>query len=135
MNSSLRHILQGVDKTRFFNQKYDWVFFPSSHFFLGITVLLSLSVFLSIVASMLPQSSDNMPNITIYLSMLLVASVLTVIDSIIIVLLKHYGEVGNSQSNSYFALIISISMVINWTRKANKTCIIVEKKMSILSFV
>ncbi|CAL1535034.1 unnamed protein product, partial [Lymnaea stagnalis] len=55
----------------------------------GITVLLALSVFMSIVSGMLPRSSLNMPNVTIYLFFLLFLSMLTVIDSIIIVYLHH----------------------------------------------
>ncbi|KAH9488473.1 Acetylcholine receptor subunit beta-like 1 [Bulinus truncatus] len=55
----------------------------------GITVLLSLSVFLSTVSSMLPMSSINMAKLTIYLFILLIISMLTVIDSIIIVFLAN----------------------------------------------
>ncbi|CAL1536239.1 unnamed protein product, partial [Lymnaea stagnalis] len=58
----------------------------------GITVLLALSVFMSIVSSMLPRSSLTMPKVTIYLFILLTISVLTVIDSIIIVYLSHMEE-------------------------------------------
>ncbi|CAL1535031.1 unnamed protein product [Lymnaea stagnalis] len=58
----------------------------------GITVTLALSVFMSIVSGMLPRSSLNMPNLTIYLFILLFMSMLTVIDSIIIVFLDHFEE-------------------------------------------
>ncbi|KAH9488927.1 hypothetical protein Btru_058754 [Bulinus truncatus] len=58
----------------------------------GITVLLALSVFLSIVGGMLPRSSKTMPKVTIYLFLLLTISMLTVIDSIIIVYLHHLEE-------------------------------------------
>ncbi|CAL1535036.1 unnamed protein product [Lymnaea stagnalis] len=64
----------------------------------GITVLLALSVFMSIVSGMLPTSSLNMPNVTIYLFFLLFLSMLTVIDSIIIVYLHHKeGEEATHQ--------------------------------------
>uniref|UniRef100_A0A2C9LNN1 Neurotransmitter-gated ion-channel ligand-binding domain-containing protein n=1 Tax=Biomphalaria glabrata TaxID=6526 RepID=A0A2C9LNN1_BIOGL len=58
----------------------------------GITVLLALSVFLSIVSSMLPRSGTTTPKLTIYLFLLLIISMLTVIDSIIIVYLAHKDE-------------------------------------------
>ncbi|XP_059159006.1 acetylcholine receptor subunit beta-like 1 [Physella acuta] len=60
----------------------------------GITVLLALSVFMSIVGGMLPRSSLSMPNVTIYLFILLIISMLTVIDSIVIVYLSHKEEVS-----------------------------------------
>ncbi|KAK0064745.1 acetylcholine receptor subunit alpha, partial [Biomphalaria pfeifferi] len=58
----------------------------------GITVLLALSVFLSIVGSLLPRSGEATPKLTIYLFLLLIISMLTVIDSIIIVYLAHKDE-------------------------------------------
>ncbi|CAL1535032.1 unnamed protein product [Lymnaea stagnalis] len=58
----------------------------------GITVLLALSVYMSIVSGMLPMSSLTLPNVTIYLFILLIMSMLTVIDSIIIVFLHHMEE-------------------------------------------
>ncbi|KAH9488470.1 Acetylcholine receptor subunit alpha [Bulinus truncatus] len=58
----------------------------------GITVLLALSVFLSIVSSMLPRVGTNAPKLTIYLFILLIISMLTVIVSIVIVYLAHKDE-------------------------------------------
>ncbi|KAH9488471.1 Acetylcholine receptor subunit alpha, partial [Bulinus truncatus] len=58
----------------------------------GITVLLALSVFLSIVSSMLPRAGTNAPKLTIYLFILLIISMLTVIVSIVIVYLAHKDE-------------------------------------------
>nr|KAI8757338.1 neuronal acetylcholine receptor subunit beta-3-like [Biomphalaria glabrata] len=58
----------------------------------GITVLLALSVFLSIVGGMLPRSSKSMPEVTMYLFILLIISMLTVLDSIAIVCLHHMEE-------------------------------------------
>ncbi|KAH9488468.1 Neuronal acetylcholine receptor subunit beta-3 [Bulinus truncatus] len=58
----------------------------------GITVLLALTVFLSMVSTILPRSSKSLPRVTIYLFILLVISLLTVIDSIIIVFLHHLEE-------------------------------------------
>ncbi|KAK0062251.1 acetylcholine receptor subunit delta-like isoform X1 [Biomphalaria pfeifferi] len=58
----------------------------------GITVLLALSVFLSIVSSMIPRSSLTLPKVTVYVFLLLIISMLTVIDSIIIVYLQHKEE-------------------------------------------
>ncbi|CAL1535037.1 unnamed protein product, partial [Lymnaea stagnalis] len=64
----------------------------------GITVLLALSVFMGVVTGMLPRSSLNMPNVTIYLFFLLFLSMLAVIDSIIIVYLHHKeGEEATHQ--------------------------------------
>ncbi|XP_005097365.1 neuronal acetylcholine receptor subunit beta-3-like [Aplysia californica] len=63
----------------------------------GITVLLAVSVFLSIVSSMLPRSSDKLPYVTIYLFILLVLSSLTVIDSIFIVYLSHREQEKEKQ--------------------------------------
>ncbi|KAH9488926.1 Acetylcholine receptor subunit alpha [Bulinus truncatus] len=57
----------------------------------GITVLLALSVFMSIISGMLPRSS-TLPKVTIYLFILLAISVLTVIDSIVIVYIYHKEE-------------------------------------------
>ncbi|KAK6976614.1 neuronal acetylcholine receptor subunit beta-3 [Biomphalaria glabrata] len=57
----------------------------------GITVLLALSVFMSIISGMLPRSS-TLPRVTIYLFILLAISVLTVVDSIIIVYIYHKEE-------------------------------------------
>ncbi|GFO16957.1 neuronal acetylcholine receptor subunit alpha-3 [Plakobranchus ocellatus] len=58
----------------------------------GITVLLALAVFMSIVSDMLPRSSDVVPLVTIYLFVLLIISVLTVLVAIIIVWLHHKDE-------------------------------------------
>ncbi|KAK6976636.1 neuronal acetylcholine receptor subunit beta-4, partial [Biomphalaria glabrata] len=58
----------------------------------GITVLLALSMFLSIVSNLLPRSGEGIPKLTIYLFLLLVISMLTVIDSIMIVYLTHKNE-------------------------------------------
>ncbi|GFN86573.1 acetylcholine receptor subunit alpha [Plakobranchus ocellatus] len=58
----------------------------------GITVLLALSVFLSIIASMLPRSSKSMPLMVRYIFCLLIISVLTVVDSIIIVRIHHMEQ-------------------------------------------
>uniref|UniRef100_A0A2C9M020 Neurotransmitter-gated ion-channel transmembrane domain-containing protein n=1 Tax=Biomphalaria glabrata TaxID=6526 RepID=A0A2C9M020_BIOGL len=54
-----------------------------------ITVQMALSVFLSMVSSMLPSSSLTMPTVIVYLFILLIISMLTVIDSIITVHLYH----------------------------------------------
>ncbi|RUS86579.1 hypothetical protein EGW08_005660 [Elysia chlorotica] len=58
----------------------------------GITVLLALAVFMSIIGDMLPRSSDVVPLVTIYLFVLLIISVLTVMVAIIIVWLHHKDE-------------------------------------------
>ncbi|RUS89878.1 hypothetical protein EGW08_002319 [Elysia chlorotica] len=58
----------------------------------GITVLLALSVFMSIMSSMLPSSSESMPLMISYIFILMIISVLTVVDSIIIVGLHHMEE-------------------------------------------
>ncbi|XP_059159002.1 acetylcholine receptor subunit alpha-1-A-like [Physella acuta] len=58
----------------------------------GITVLLSLSVFMSIMGSLLPRSSLTTPKVTIYILILMVLSMMTVIVSIIIVFLHHMEE-------------------------------------------
>ncbi|XP_005099539.2 neuronal acetylcholine receptor subunit alpha-6-like [Aplysia californica] len=63
----------------------------------GITVLLAVSVFLSIVSSILPRSSDKVPSVTIYLFILLILSSLTVIDSIFIVYLSHQEQEKEKQ--------------------------------------
>ncbi|XP_035825946.1 neuronal acetylcholine receptor subunit alpha-6 [Aplysia californica] len=63
----------------------------------GITVLLAVSVFLSIVSSMLPRSSDKVPYVTIYLFILLILSSLTVINSIFIVYLSHREQEKEKQ--------------------------------------
>ena len=48
----------------------------------GITMLLALAVFLSIISTLIPPSSDNIPNVTIYLCVTMATSVITVIESI-----------------------------------------------------
>ncbi|CAL1535035.1 unnamed protein product [Lymnaea stagnalis] len=58
----------------------------------GITVLLALSVYMSIVSGLLPRSSLTLPNVTIYLFILLSMSMLSVIDSIVFVLLHNREE-------------------------------------------
>ncbi|KAK3788232.1 hypothetical protein RRG08_029028 [Elysia crispata] len=58
----------------------------------GITVLLALTVFMSIMSGMLPSSSESMPLIISYIFILLTISVLTVVDSVIIVRLHHMEE-------------------------------------------
>ncbi|XP_059170809.1 neuronal acetylcholine receptor subunit beta-4-like [Physella acuta] len=58
----------------------------------GITVLLALTVFMSIISSMLPRSSLSTPNLTTYIFILLIISMLTVIDSIIIVYIFNMEE-------------------------------------------
>ncbi|GFN98803.1 neuronal acetylcholine receptor subunit alpha-7 [Plakobranchus ocellatus] len=66
----------------------------------GITVLLALSVFMSIIASMLPRSSESMPLMVRYIFCLLIISVLTVVDSIIIVRI-HHMEQKEEKSDNY----------------------------------
>ncbi|XP_059158987.1 acetylcholine receptor subunit beta-like 1 [Physella acuta] len=58
----------------------------------GITVLLALSVYMSIVSNMLPSSSLSTPRLTLYLFILLIISMLTVIVSIVIVFLHNLEE-------------------------------------------
>ena len=60
----------------------------------GITVLLALSVFMSIISAMLPRSAESMPLMIRYIFCLLIISLLTVVDSIIIVRLHHMEEKG-----------------------------------------
>ncbi|CAL1535033.1 unnamed protein product [Lymnaea stagnalis] len=82
----------------------------------GITVLLALSVFMSIVSGMLPRSSLNMPNVTIYLFFLLFLSMLTVIDSIIIVYLHHKeGEETTHQKvkSQFRGLLSNVTKIRN----------------------
>ncbi|XP_059158998.1 acetylcholine receptor subunit alpha-like [Physella acuta] len=58
----------------------------------GITVLLALSVYMSMVSSLLTSSSLTTPKLTLYLFILLIISMLTVIDSIVIVVLDNLEE-------------------------------------------
>ncbi|XP_059158988.1 acetylcholine receptor subunit delta-like [Physella acuta] len=58
----------------------------------GITVLLALTVYMSIVSNMLPSSSLSTPRLTLYLFILLIFSMLTVIDSIVIVFIDNLEE-------------------------------------------
>ncbi|GFR86377.1 neuronal acetylcholine receptor subunit alpha-3 [Elysia marginata] len=58
----------------------------------GITVLLALTVFMSIMSGMLPRSSETMPLVIYYIFILLTISVLTVVDAVIIVRLHHMEE-------------------------------------------
>ncbi|GFN86572.1 neuronal acetylcholine receptor subunit alpha-7 [Plakobranchus ocellatus] len=58
----------------------------------GITVLLALSVFMSIMSGLLPMSSESMPLVISYIFSLMVISVLTVVNSVIIVRLHHMEE-------------------------------------------
>ncbi|KAK3788231.1 hypothetical protein RRG08_029027 [Elysia crispata] len=57
----------------------------------GITVLLALAVFMSIVSGTLPKSSGTMPLMVSYMFGLLILSFLTVVDCIVIVRL-HLNE-------------------------------------------
>ncbi|XP_059158994.1 neuronal acetylcholine receptor subunit alpha-6-like [Physella acuta] len=70
----------------------------------GITVLLALSVYMSMVSSMLPSSSLTTPKLTLYLFILLIISMLTVIDSIIIVFLNNLEEreVAHPKAQQHF---------------------------------
>ncbi|XP_071114294.1 neuronal acetylcholine receptor subunit alpha-3-like [Haliotis cracherodii] len=52
----------------------------------AITCLLSLTVFMSIVSGLLPKTSDNIPLVTVYMTSLLVISVLSVVATIFIVM-------------------------------------------------
>ncbi|KAK6976320.1 acetylcholine receptor subunit delta [Biomphalaria glabrata] len=58
----------------------------------GITVLLSLTVYMSTVSGMLPRSSLTLPNVIIYLFILFILSMITVLCNIIIVLLHNMEE-------------------------------------------
>ncbi|XP_059158985.1 acetylcholine receptor subunit alpha-like [Physella acuta] len=58
----------------------------------GITVLLALSVYMSIVSNLLPSSSSTTPRLTLYLFILLIFSMLTVIVSIVIVFIHNLEE-------------------------------------------
>ncbi|KAI8798510.1 acetylcholine receptor subunit delta [Biomphalaria glabrata] len=58
----------------------------------GITVLLSLTVYMSTVSGMLPRSSLTLPNVIIYLFILFILSMITVICNILIVLLHNMEE-------------------------------------------
>ncbi|GFN98287.1 neuronal acetylcholine receptor subunit alpha-3 [Plakobranchus ocellatus] len=57
-----------------------------------ITVLLALTVSMSIMSGMLPRSSESMPLVISYIFILMTISVLTVVDSVIIVRLHHMEE-------------------------------------------
>ncbi|KAH9488924.1 hypothetical protein Btru_058749 [Bulinus truncatus] len=65
----------------------------------GTTVLMALSMFLSMVSGMLPRSSTDLPRITVYLFLLLIISVLTVVDSILIVHLHHKVKIDGQRHN------------------------------------
>ncbi|KAK3750037.1 hypothetical protein RRG08_027360 [Elysia crispata] len=58
----------------------------------GITVLLALSLSMSLTSGMLPPSSESMPIIINYIVILLTYSVLTVVDSVIIVRLHNMEQ-------------------------------------------
>ncbi|XP_059158992.1 acetylcholine receptor subunit beta-type acr-3-like [Physella acuta] len=75
----------------------------------GITVLLALSVYMSIVSSLLPSSSLTTPKLTLYLFILLIISMLTVIDSIIIVFLHNLEEkeVVHLKAQEHFQSVFS----------------------------
>ncbi|GFR91505.1 neuronal acetylcholine receptor subunit alpha-3 [Elysia marginata] len=64
----------------------------------GITVLLALALFMSIMSGMLPSSSESLPLIMYYIFILLAISVLTVVDSIIIVWLHHKQEASKART-------------------------------------
>ncbi|XP_059159024.1 neuronal acetylcholine receptor subunit beta-2-like [Physella acuta] len=55
----------------------------------GITVLLALSMSMSLISGMLPKSSLTIPKLTIYLFVLLIISLLTVVDNVIIAFMYH----------------------------------------------
>uniref|UniRef100_A0A2C9KLB4 Neurotransmitter-gated ion-channel ligand-binding domain-containing protein n=1 Tax=Biomphalaria glabrata TaxID=6526 RepID=A0A2C9KLB4_BIOGL len=82
----------------------------------GITVLLALSVFLSIVSSMLPKSGTSTPKLTIYLFLLLIISLLTVIDSIIIVYLAHKDQKKVAHQRARTNFLSGYSKTRNITR-------------------
>nr|KAI8757366.1 acetylcholine receptor subunit beta-like 1 [Biomphalaria glabrata] len=63
----------------------------------GLTMLLALSVYLSTVSGMIPRSSLTLPNVIIYLFLLLFLSLITVISSIIVVLLHNKKEKEGKQ--------------------------------------
>ncbi|XP_055895355.1 neuronal acetylcholine receptor subunit beta-4-like [Biomphalaria glabrata] len=63
----------------------------------GLTMLLALSVYLSTVSGMIPRSSLTLPNVIIYLFLLLFLSLITVISSIIVVLLHNKKEKEEKQ--------------------------------------
>ncbi|KAI8798793.1 acetylcholine receptor subunit alpha [Biomphalaria glabrata] len=83
----------------------------------GITVLLALSVFISIVSGMLPRSGTEIPKLTIYLFLLLIISMLTVIDSIIIVYLAHKDE----EKTSYLKAKENFKSLFSKTRRMTQT--------------
>ncbi|XP_071115404.1 neuronal acetylcholine receptor subunit alpha-3-like [Haliotis cracherodii] len=65
----------------------------------GITCLLSLSVFMSIVSGLLPNSSDNIPLVTLYLTCLFGISVLSVVTTIFIVMIDT-RKINNKNTHS-----------------------------------
>ncbi|KAK3778453.1 hypothetical protein RRG08_014080 [Elysia crispata] len=83
----------------------------------GITVLLALSVFMSIMSSMLPWSSESMPLLISYIFILMAISVLTVVDSIVIVGLHHMEE-KEEKSQKVKANFKAALPKINYFRKA-----------------
>ncbi|GFS21488.1 neuronal acetylcholine receptor subunit alpha-3 [Elysia marginata] len=66
----------------------------------GITVLLALALFLSIMSEMLPSSSESLPLIMYYIFILLAISVLSVVDSIIISWLHQKEEKGDTSQKA-----------------------------------
>ncbi|KAK0064746.1 acetylcholine receptor subunit beta-like 1 [Biomphalaria pfeifferi] len=60
-------------------------------------MLLALSVYLSTVSDMIPRSSLTLPNVIIYLFLLLFLSLITVISSIIVVFLHNKKEKEENQ--------------------------------------
>ncbi|KAH9488469.1 Acetylcholine receptor subunit beta-like 1 [Bulinus truncatus] len=77
----------------------------------GITVLLSLSVYMSTVSGMLPRSSLTLPNVIIYLFILLILSMITVISSIIIVVINSLEEKQDIQMRAQDNFSTALSKV------------------------
>ncbi|RUS86580.1 hypothetical protein EGW08_005661 [Elysia chlorotica] len=101
----------------------------------GITVLLALAVFMSIVGDMLPRSSDVVPLVTIYLFVLLIISVLTVMVAIIIVWLHHKDEqeTKRQKATSTFKSVFKKVRILN--RATTPISTVMEKTPSELSDV
>lgn len=91
-------------------------------------MLLALSVFLSIVGGMLPRSSKSMPEVTMYLFILLIISMLTVLDSIAIVCLHHMEEVGQPRSRNISYKKTKVKLV------KKKLCQLTLSFLNILNF-
>lgn len=81
---------------------------------LGVTVLLSFSVFMLAISEKLPETSESIPLLGIYLTVVMAITCVSVVMTVIVINFHHRGPIK--------------TRVPNWVRRLLKDCQKLDKE-------